>query len=815
MKRGNTLTRLFSLFFAFSFVVSILNSAAASATANALVIDDAEIIEYSPTASGYIDSFDGGSITGNITFHQLNDYVKYKVVIKNVAELEQTIESITDNNTSDYLTFSYDNHSNYTVAANEKFDLIITVTYTTLIEDPTNRAQNPNVKLIINYSGSDDTDDLDILVPNTGVTTKDSSATIACVSAIAASIIASVALIVLIVKKRKQAVKIITALTIVCSAVSIAAITSATAKNNFEVSFSSTTFNLNDQVRVTYYDTEDEPHDVYVAYNAASVDLPVLEKHNFDFDEWRLDSVSGLPLEDFGNITEDITIYPVFIPHEYSIEYNLDGGEADNPTFYTAFDDDFALEAPVKSGSVFLGWTNDSISEPTIDVTITKGTEGDLEFTANYRLARGTIHFDKNSDDATGEMADLVVENGEIIALPAITYTREHYAFIGWSGTPEPTNSLIPDCYAETSPTELDADEEVTLYAIWQESVATITASEIANELGIYSSSITSFKRYEGTPDLTGDNVETINDDPNFPVYIIYNDDHTEASWWSEAEKISLGEDCGHMFSGLPKITEIDLSDFDGSKIKIMDYMFDFDFKLTTLTLPDNIDEAIPISVENAFAFTNLETLDLSKLDLSQVTSFSGIFDNNHNLKSIAFRTDMTAKPTDMSNMFNMCENLIDLDLSWLDTSSTTKMGGAFAGLERVETFTISDKFVTNKVTDMSCTLNSVSNVILDTIVPILDTSNVKRFSNMFGGIDYVGTLDLSHLDLRKAESLSLMFYGAYVTYLDLSTTLLPESPVESTNMFQYSSGSKIYVNENFESILANGLGATRTLVYK
>lgn len=808
MGKNKILVKLFLVVFMASFIMPILNSTNAFASANALVIENAEIIEYSSTAGGYIESFDGGAINGNIIFHQLNDYVKYNITIKNVTDVEQTIESITDNNTSKYITFSYDTHDKYEVAAGESFDLLVTTTYAKLIEDVAKRAQTPGVKLIINYS-----DEFDILVPNTGTTTAELNATNDYLPTIILLVAAASTCVILFAKKHKQTAKIIIVLTLVYSTISIVSIARAKMTNELNISFSNTVFNLNDQIRVTYYNTNGVAHDIYVDYNADSVKLPAVEKHNYDFKEWQLEG--GLPLEDFGSITEDITIYPVFIPHEYNITYNLDGGEADNPIIYTVETDDFTLEAPEKSGFVFIGWTNDLISEPTINITIEKGTEGDLEFTANYRAVHGTIHFDKNGDDVTGEMPDLIVENGEIIAFPTNAYTREHYIFIGWSIDPDSTDYLFPDCYTESNAMDIDADEEITIYAIWQESIVTITASEIANELGSYSSSITSFKHYEGTPNLTGDNVVIINSNPYLPVYIIYNDDHTEAAWWSEAEKISLDEDCTRMFSHLSAITEIDLSDFDGSKIKIMDYMFDFDTKLTTLTFPNNIDEATPTSAESTFSFTNLETLDLSKLDLSQVTNFSSMFDNDHKLKTITFRTGMTAKPTDIINMFNMCENLIDLDLSWLDTSNTTKMGGAFAGLERVETFTISDNFVTNNVTDMSCTFNSVAKVILDTIVPILDTSNVTNFTNMFGGIDYPSTLDLSHLDLRKAESLALMFYNSYITYLDLSTTLLPESPVASTNMFKYSSGAKIYINENFESILADGLGATRTLVYK
>ena len=72
MKKNKILARLFSIVFVASFVIPILNSTNTFAAANALVIDNAEIVEYSPTAEGYIDSFEGSTITGDITFHHLH-----------------------------------------------------------------------------------------------------------------------------------------------------------------------------------------------------------------------------------------------------------------------------------------------------------------------------------------------------------------------------------------------------------------------------------------------------------------------------------------------------------------------------------------------------------------------------------------------------------------------------------------------------------------------------------------------------------------------------------------------------------------------
>ncbi len=75
---------------------------------------------------------------------------------------------------------------------------------------------------------------------------------------------------------------------------------------------------------------------------------------------------------------------------EYTIEYNLDGGSYrygnTNPDTYTS-DMSFTLVKPYKEGFTFLGWiaSGDSTESVIEDVTIERGTKGDLAFYAVYK----------------------------------------------------------------------------------------------------------------------------------------------------------------------------------------------------------------------------------------------------------------------------------------------------------------------------------------------------------------------------------------------------------------------------------------------
>lgn len=68
----------------------------------------------------------------------------------------------------------------------------------------------------------------------------------------------------------------------------------------------------------------------------------------------------------------------------YTITYNLDGGEATNPTVYCEDTRTFTLNEPEKIGYTFIGWTGSNGSTPEMQVTITEGSTGDRSYVANY-----------------------------------------------------------------------------------------------------------------------------------------------------------------------------------------------------------------------------------------------------------------------------------------------------------------------------------------------------------------------------------------------------------------------------------------------
>ena len=218
------------------------------------------------------------------------------------------------------------------------------------------------------------------------------------------------------------------------------------------------------------------------------------------------------------------------------------------------------------------------------------------------------------------------------------------------------------------------------------------------------------------------------------------------------------------------------------------------------------------------FAYlTNIEKLDLSKLDTSYITNMSKMFYMSSGLKSIDLSNFNTSKVTDMSHMFDGCSNLTDLDLSSFNTSKVTSMYWMFSNLKKVTSLDLSNfdtKMVTNmfglfrycsslkeldvsnfntamktmtgmflgckslikldlsnfdtsNVTDMSSIFQECTN-LKELNLSSFNTSNVTNMRSMFQNCGSLTNIDVSSFDTSKVVNMSYMFSGVIVRTLDL-----------------------------------------------
>ena len=133
-------------------------------------------------------------------------------------------------------------------------------------------------------------------------------------------------------------------------------------------------------------------------------------------------------------------------------------------------------------------------------------------------------------------------------------------------------------------------------------------------------------------------------------------------------------ESCEKIFEGLYNITEIDLSNFDASKVTTMREMFSLCQKLEKINF-GNIDTSSLEDMYDLFdGCSKLTSIDLSNLDTSKVTSMSYMFSNCKNLDKINFGNINTSSLETMEYSFYNCNSLTTIDLSNFDTSKVTSM---------------------------------------------------------------------------------------------------------------------------------------------
>jgi len=161
---------------------------------------------------------------------------------------------------------------------------------------------------------------------------------------------------------------------------------------------------------------------------------------------------------------EDIITFLYNSKNNYHITYNLDEGilEDENPSTYIHGMDEISLNNPIKEGYEFIGWTGSNGEEPQTEVTITKGTIGDLEYTANWEATEieyKVAHYKQNINETYPDNAE---------------ETETFKANIGTSVTPE-TKTYEGFTAPEKQTVEVAEDGEIVIKYYYTRNSYTVT----------------------------------------------------------------------------------------------------------------------------------------------------------------------------------------------------------------------------------------------------------------------------------------------------------------------------------------------------
>ena len=165
----------------------------------------------------------------------------------------------------------------------------------------------------------------------------------------------------------------------------------------------------------------------------------------------------------------------------------------------------------------------------------------------------------------------------------------------------------------------------------------------------------------------------------------------------------------------------------------------------------------------------NILDIDLSGLDTSRVTDMHDMFCYMINLTSLNLSNFDTSQVINMAYMFNGMHNLTNLELSNFDTSKVAYMGYMFNGVSKLTSLNLSS-FNTSQVKNMGYMFYGMSS-ITSLNLSNFNTSKVTNMKGMFSKINNLISLNLSSFDTSNVTDMSGMFSSmSNLTTLNISS---------------------------------------------
>ena len=154
-----------------------------------------------------------------------------------------------------------------------------------------------------------------------------------------------------------------------------------------------------------------------------------------------------------------------------------------------------------------------------------------------------------------------------------------------------------------------------------------------------------------------------------------------------------------YMFSSCNKLAELDVTHFNTANVKNMEYMFECCKGLSSLDVT-NFNTANVTNMLAMFGRTSLTSLDVTHFNTANVKDMTSMFYACKGLTSLDVTNFNTANVTSMRDMFCKCDKLTSLDVTNFNTANVKDMDNMFFGCKMLKEIYVSDKFVTDAVTN-------------------------------------------------------------------------------------------------------------------
>lgn len=241
--------------------------------------------------------------------------------------------------------------------------------------------------------------------------------------------------------------------------------------------------------------------------------------------------------------------------------------------------------------------------------------------------------------------------------------------------------------------------------------------------------------------------------------------------------------------------------EYNGKQVILQDLKI-FPQTMTELTIEEVNEKKVGLQtfdISKSFASSKVTSLNLSGLDTSKVTNMSELFKSTSELKALNLNDWDTSNVTNMKGMFNGAKKLTSIDLRSFDTSNVTTMASMFSGMSELQSLDLSS-FDTSSVTDMSDLFSRckvLSHLVLTTS---FDTSEVKTMEGMFEGLESMTSLDLKHFNTSNVTDMSSMFSGMKaLTSLNIRS-FDTSNVIDMSGMFQQTESLETLQLTNFNT---------------
>ena len=255
---------------------------------------------------------------------------------------------------------------------------------------------------------------------------------------------------------------------------------------------------------------------------------------------------------------------------------------------------------------------------------------------------------------------------------------------------------------------------------------------------------------------------------------------------------LQTGTNASGMFAYLTNIEKLDLSKLDTTYITNMSRMFYNSSGLKSIDL-SNFNTSNVTSMDHMFdGCSNLTSLDVSTFNTSKVTSMYRIFNKLSKITKLDLSNFDTSNVTDMTGMFRYCNSLVDLNISNFNTSKVKTMSGMFLGCNALQKLNVSN-FNTSNVINMGHMFQECSSLI-DLDISNFNTSKVTNMSCMFMNCSSLTALDLSNFNISNVTNMYSMFSGCS-SLVNLNLSSFNTSNVTNMNGMFYDCSSLVNLN--------------------